>query len=145
MPDRNNHNGLDDGRSPHSPLKYLVSTHVPQSLSPSSDISDLCSFDCLSIMGTGGRERGKEREREIRNDRRRVIIGRRNNVLIDRPSEIAQEEEKAFAFSSHFPRFVSHQSHEKGPFPLPVYFVTKTGPNEPLKWIVLENFIRVLI
>ena len=96
-------------------------------------------------MGTGGRERererGKEREREIRNDRRRVIIGRRNNVLIDRPSEIAEKEEKAFAFSSHFPRFVSHQSHEKGPFPLPVYFVTKTGPNEPLKWIVLENFI----
>ena len=59
----------------------------PKSL---SDISDLCSFDCLSIMGTGERE-----EREIRNDEGGggVIIGRRNNVLIDRPRS-----SKAFAF-----------------------------------------------
>ena len=65
-PDQNNHNGFDGRSRPLSlsrlPRKYLVSTHVFSQSLP--NISDLCSFDCLSIMGTGGRER----EREIRND-----------------------------------------------------------------------------
>ena len=63
-PDQNNHNGFDGRSRPLSlsrlPRKYLVSTHVFSQSLP--NISDLCSFDCLSIMGTGGRER------EIRND-----------------------------------------------------------------------------